>query len=99
MEVPMDEALLREIRSELEHDRDDLTATLSGLATSKDDPLAEMLSAGLVELHRTLEKLDRGGFGACETCTGPIGEDRLRKLPTSRECAKCEAEATETSSP
>ena len=87
----MNDALLRQIRADLEQDRDDVAATLETLK-DKADPLAQMMTASLKDLRHALEKLDAGTYGRCEECQREIPEQRLEALPATRLCAKCEAE-------
>ena len=34
-------------------------------------------------------RLDAGIYGLCEKCGAPIGQRRLRSVPTVRRCARC----------
>lgn len=43
----------------------------------------------LVELDRTLERLDRGDYGRCEGCGEPIPAERLEARPAARTCVRC----------
>lgn len=46
-------------------------------------------------LDQTLHALDRitaTGFGACETCGGPIGKARLQAFPRATLCVPCKAQ-------
>jgi RNA polymerase-binding transcription factor DksA len=45
--------------------------------------------AVLGEVRAALDRLDRGTFGACETCGRPIGRSRLDALPYARSCTRC----------
>src|SRR5258705_11522414 len=40
----------------------------------------------LRDVVSALQKLDDGGFGACERCSEPISEKRLEGLPFARHC-------------
>jgi RNA polymerase-binding protein DksA len=40
-------------------------------------------------LERALARLDRGGYGTCEDCGAPIGEERLEARPASTTCIQC----------
>lgn len=40
-------------------------------------------------LERALARLDRGGYGICEDCGAPIGEERLEARPASTTCIQC----------
>jgi DnaK suppressor protein len=37
-----------------------------------------------------LQKIDEGGFGACERCSEPIADRRLEALPFARYCIDCQ---------
>ena len=44
----------------------------------------------LGEITAALERLDKGTFGRCEECGGPIQpRERLRELPYTRYCVEC----------
>ena len=47
----------------------------------------------LREVERALDKLARGGYGACERCGNPIGEDRLEAIPWATLCIDCKRKA------
>lgn len=51
--------------------------------------LAGSLREALAEVERALGKLDRGAYGACESCGQPISEARLEAMPTARSCIDC----------
>jgi len=44
----------------------------------------------LRDVVSALQKLDDGGFGACERCGEPITEKRLEALPFARYCIECQ---------
>jgi DnaK suppressor protein len=44
----------------------------------------------LRDVVSALQKLDDGGFGACERCGEPIAEKRLEALPFARYCIDCQ---------
>lgn len=48
--------------------------------------LAGSLRDQLDEVERALERLDNGTYGRCETCSDPIGDDRLAAMPATRWC-------------
>ena len=52
------------------------------------------LRAELREVERALEKLEVGGYGICERCGQPIGEDRLEAIPWATLCIDCKRKAT-----
>jgi RNA polymerase-binding transcription factor DksA len=44
----------------------------------------------LAEIRAALDRLDRGTFGHCEDCQGPIlPKGRLKELPYTRYCVAC----------
>jgi RNA polymerase-binding transcription factor DksA len=44
----------------------------------------------LQEIRAALERIDRGTFGLCEQCGGPIlPRARLKELPYTRYCVEC----------
>ncbi len=43
----------------------------------------------LEQLDEALEKIDKGTYGACESCRKPIGKARLTALPFARLCIDC----------
>ena len=88
----MDDTALQQIRTELQHDLDELRSTLAELPAGPDDPVAQMLRASAVELERALTKLAQNRYGPCESCHKPIPDQRLSMLPASRWCQKCEDE-------
>ena len=51
--------------------------------------LRDMRSSTLGEIDRAIERLERGLYGACESCGKPIGEARLRALPFASMCLAC----------
>ena len=51
--------------------------------------LVGQLEETLAEVERALAKLDEGAYGICESCSKPIGEDRLEAMPATRYCIDC----------
>jgi RNA polymerase-binding protein DksA len=44
----------------------------------------------LEEINAALERIDKGTFGRCEECRGPIlPRERLKELPYTRYCVAC----------
>ncbi len=90
----------------LDHDRDGIIdSTTSAGVDDEHDPegatiafersqiesLLDQSHRHLSELDRSLRRLDEGGYGTCETCGGPIGDDRLAARPTALTCITCAA--------
>lgn len=42
------------------------------------------------QIEDALVRLDKGVFGACESCKSEIGKDRLQALPWARYCIDCQ---------
>jgi DnaK suppressor protein len=47
--------------------------------------------AHLEDLDRAGERLERGDYGRCEVCGGPIPAERLEVRPASNTCVRCAA--------
>ncbi|MDR2771943.1 MAG: TraR/DksA C4-type zinc finger protein [Elusimicrobiota bacterium] len=45
------------------------------------------------EINEALGKLEKGAYGACECCGEAITIQRLKAIPWSRYCIKCQQEA------
>ncbi|MFH1577609.1 MAG: TraR/DksA family transcriptional regulator [Candidatus Omnitrophota bacterium] len=44
----------------------------------------------LYEIDEALKKIEEGGFGICEECECPITKTRLKAIPYTRLCLKCQ---------
>jgi len=47
----------------------------------------------LNEIDEALKRMEDGAFGSCEQCKKPIALKRLKAVPYTRYCLKCQAEA------
>ncbi|MFD0257531.1 TraR/DksA family transcriptional regulator [Kitasatospora indigofera] len=45
----------------------------------------------LTDLDEARERLERGDYGRCEMCAGPIPAERLEARPAARTCVLCAA--------
>lgn len=43
----------------------------------------------LVQMERAMERLDKGTYGHCESCSQPIMKARLQAFPSATLCVKC----------
>jgi RNA polymerase-binding transcription factor len=43
------------------------------------------------QAQHAAELRERGGFGTCEVCGGPIGDERLAAVPDATRCVSCQA--------
>ncbi len=53
------------------------------------DPLSEQVRRELAEIDAALMRIAEGRYGACQSCGGPMGLQRLRALPEARYCLAC----------
>lgn len=51
--------------------------------------LEENAQVALARIDRALAKLDEGSYGICDSCKGPIADDRLRAVPSAALCIDC----------
>lgn len=56
----------------------------------KDLSILVRVDAELREVTDALARVDRGAYGACQTCGRPIPEDRLEAVPATRFCVEHE---------
>ena len=56
--------------------------------------LVDNLRTELREVERALEKLAVGGYGICERCGEPIGQDRLEAIPWATLCIDCKRKSS-----
>jgi DnaK suppressor protein len=72
-------------------------------AADLDFSLVELATETLRQIHRAIERLDRGQYGWCTRCHQRIATSRLRALPFAVRCRACqtarEEEARRTISP
>ena len=47
----------------------------------------------LKKINKTLEKIERGEYGYCDECEGPIGFTRLCARPVADMCINCKEES------
>ena len=52
--------------------------------------LADSLEVTAAAIRRALSLIDEGGFGLCQSCGAPIGEDRLQAVPWAPLCMRCQ---------
>ncbi len=71
-----------------DHMADQGSATFS---RELDMTLEENVREALVAVRNALERMDAGSYDVCERCGGPIGEERLKAMPTATMCITCKA--------
>ena len=57
------------------------------------DPLSEGVRRELQEIDAALSRIEEGRYGACLSCGGPMGLQRLRAIPEARFCVSCSGQA------
>jgi RNA polymerase-binding transcription factor DksA len=77
-------------------DEHDVEGSSVGYERARVMALLADAEARLAEVDAAVERVGSPGYGRCEACGGPIGDDRLRALPTTRRCLSC---ASMSSSP
>ncbi len=76
-----------ELRSEREPDWEDLAA-LATTATLL-ETLGDTERAELVRIDEALSRMERGAYGECVRCHGPIELERLEAIPETDRCVGC----------
>ena len=56
--------------------------------------LAGELRSSLRDVEHALSKFERGTYGSCERCGGPIAVERLEAIPWARLCITCKQKRT-----
>lgn len=54
--------------------------------------LGEMERMELAEIHAALERIERGVYGSCDRCFGPVVAEDLEVHPWTRFCHACRPE-------
>jgi RNA polymerase-binding transcription factor DksA len=79
-------AAARDSNADDEHDPEGATIAFE---RSQLGTLVRQVRDHLGDLDAALCRLEEGTYGTCETCGGPIGEDRLEARPAARTCIRC----------
>jgi len=53
------------------------------------DALDRIVRAEMEQIEKTLTRLDKGEYGVCEVCGGPIAPKRLEAMPYADHCMGC----------
>jgi RNA polymerase-binding transcription factor DksA len=86
-----------ECRAKLDEDRAELKVSISELQggemtteeAAEAAALVDTLLETLKEIEDALSKISLGTFGTCESCKGPISDERLVAMPAARLCYEC----------
>ena len=102
------QALLSELREDVERVRRDRHEELAGTATDAGDESVATLSADLDhavigrdlselrELEAARTRLADGRYGVCDDCGGDIGYERLKANPAAVRCIACQTRHEKT---
>jgi len=86
----------RALTGELDLDRDDfpdeMDVALAESSLSFTGQLRERERWLLDKIERSLEKIEQGSYGECESCGNEIGVGRLRARPVASLCIDCKEE-------
>ena len=55
----------------------------------RDFAMVRQLKSELQDIERTEEKIKNGTYGACDNCSGDVGEKRLKAQPVANLCINC----------
>lgn len=70
-----------------DHDWLDQAADEEGSAVAA--RLSEAEYRELAAIDAALRRISSGTYGECESCGGPVGQQRLRALPEAQLCTSC----------
>ena len=79
-------AASRDTNADDEHDPEGATIAFE---RSQVESLVRQARDHLREIDEAFARLDRGTYGACERCGGPVGSERLPARPVARLCIRC----------
>lgn len=71
-----------------DHMADQGSATFS---RELDMTLEDNVREALEGARKALARMGEGAYDVCERCGGPIGEERLKAMPTATMCITCKA--------
>ena len=70
----------------------DADDTQQAAGREADDAIQRIHAATERQSQHAAELRDRGSYGICETCGGPIGQERLEAVPDATRCIKCQGQ-------
>ncbi|QNP62000.1 TraR/DksA family transcriptional regulator [Streptomyces genisteinicus] len=90
----------QEVRQRLDHERASRLTQLEAITEERNEAPRELMLSQRAAIHRVLTeieaafaRLERGTYGRCEGCAGPVPEERLEILPYARCCVACQRRA------
>jgi RNA polymerase-binding protein DksA len=78
-----------EMSGEVGYDEDYADAGSFTFEREKDLSIANNIQDLLAKITRSVEKIDEGTYGICESCGQPIEPARLKVLPHALLCVRC----------
>lgn len=86
-------ARLSQISSDVRHaDRLDPRSNDQAIQLENDEVLEGLdarIRAEMTQIEKTIERIDTGKYGLCESCGKPITLARLEALPYATRCVSC----------
>jgi DnaK suppressor protein len=71
---------------------DEIDTAVSESSLSLTGRMRERERGLLAKIEKSLERIERGGYGECDSCGGEIGLKRLRARPVADCCIDCKDE-------
>ena len=71
---------------------DEIDTAVSEASLSLTGRMRERERGLLNKIEKSLERIERGGYGECESCGEEIGLERLRARPVAEFCITCKDE-------
>ena len=82
--------------AEVQIDSDDLADEIDNAVSESNasftGQMRERERGLLAKIERSLERIEQGSYGECESCGEEIGLDRLRARPVADSCIDCKDE-------
>jgi DnaK suppressor protein len=82
------QSLLEDLQARLRAVADDYESRLSDTPEVEDLSQA-VYNRALQEARHALDRIEDGSYGFCDSCSRPIGVERLEALPHTTTCALC----------
>lgn len=84
--------LTGEVHADSDDLPDELDSAVSESSLSFTGRMRERERGLLAKIERSLERIERGSYGQCESCGEEIGLERLRARPVAEFCIDCKNE-------